>query len=76
MFWRTIFSELLKSVIMKILRKGKKCVLKPTNYRPISLLSGFCKIGNIITRRPEKVMTKTVGSQQKAYSSEKTLDPY
>ena len=35
---------MLKTAIMKILRKGEKCPLEPGNYRPISLLSVFYKI--------------------------------
>ena len=38
-------TSMLKSAIMKILRKGEKCPLEPGNYRPISLLGVFYKIG-------------------------------
>ena len=38
-------TSLLKTAIMKILRKGDKCPLETGNYRPISLHSGFYKIG-------------------------------
>ena len=59
---------------MKLLRKGDKCKLEATNYRPISLLSVFYKIASgAITRRLEKVIDKVVGRNQKAYSSKKNI---
>ena len=36
-------TTMLKSALMKLLRKGEKCPLEPGNYRPISLLSDFYK---------------------------------
>ena len=57
---------------MKLLRKGDKCKLEATNYRPISLLSVFYKIAfGAITRRLERVIDKVIGRNQKAYSSKK-----
>ena len=67
-------TTLLRTAIMKLLRKGDKCKLEATNYRPISLLSVFYKIASgAITRRLEKVIDKVVGKNQKAYSSKKIL---
>ena len=67
-------TTLLKTAIMKLLRKGDKCKLEATNYRPISLLSVFYKIASgAITRRLEKVIDKVVGRNQKAYSSKKNI---
>ena len=67
-------TTMMKIAIMKILRKGEKCPLEPGNYRPISLLSVFYKIGSgCITRRLERVMPKLIGSQQKAYSRERNI---
>ena len=37
-------TTMLKTAIMKLLRKGEKCKMEATNYRPISLLSVFYKI--------------------------------
>ena len=68
------FTTMLRTAIMKILRKGEKCPLETGNYRPISLLSVFYKIGSgCITRRLEKVMPKLIGVQQKAYSRERNI---
>ena len=39
-------TSLLRTTIKKILRKGEKCPIVPGNYRPISLLSVFYKIGS------------------------------
>ena len=59
---------------MKLLRKGDKCRLEATNYRPISLLSVFYKIASgVITRRLDTVINKVIGRQQKAYSREKNI---
>ena len=67
-------TTMMRTAIMKILRKGEKCPLEPGNYRPISLLSVFYKIGSgCITRRLEKVMPKLIGVQQKAYSRERNI---
>ena len=67
-------TTLLRTAIMKLLRKGDKCKLEATNYRPISLLSVFYKIASgAITRRLEKVIDKVVGKNQKAYSSKKNI---
>ena len=56
-------TTLMKTAIMKILRKGDECPLEAGNYRPISLLSVFCKIGSVcITRRLETVMPKIIGA--------------
>jgi len=67
-------TSLLKTAIMKLLRKGDKCKLEATNYRPISLLSVFYKIASgAITRRLEKVIDKVIGRNQKAYSSKKNI---
>ena len=67
-------TTMLKTAIMKILRKGEKCPLKPGNHRPISLLSVFYKIGSgCITRRLETVMGKIIGTQQKAYSRDRNI---
>ena len=67
-------TTLLKTAIMKLLRKGDKCKLEATNYRPISLLSVFYKIASgAITRRLEKVIDKVIGRNQKAYSSKKNI---
>ena len=67
-------TTLLKTAIMKLLRKGDKCKFEATNYRPISLLSVFYKIASgAITRRLEKVIDKVVGRNQKAYSSKKNI---
>ena len=67
-------TSLLRTAIMKILRKREKCSLEPDNYRPISHLSVFYKIGSgCITRRLETVMPKITGAQQKAYSRERYL---
>ena len=57
---------MLKTAIMKILRKGDKCPLEPGNYRPISLLSVFYKIGS-------GCMGKITGKQQKAYSRDRNI---
>ena len=65
---------MLKTAIMKLLRKGDKSKLEATNYRPISLLSVFYKIASgVITRRLDKVINKVIGRQQKAYSKEKNI---
>ena len=54
------------------MRKGDKCKLEATNYRPISLLSVFYKIASgAITRRLAKVIDKVIGSNQKAGGGEK-----
>merc|ERR1712240_672655 len=67
-------TSLLKTAIMKLLRKGDKCKLEATNYRPISLLSVFYKIASgAITRRLESVIDKVIGRNQKAYSSKKNI---
>ena len=67
-------TSLLKTAIMKLLRKGDKCKLEATNYRPISLLSVFYKIASgVITRRLESVIDKVIGRNQKAYSSKKNI---
>ena len=59
-------TTMLKTAIMKILRKGEKCPLEPGNYRPISLLSVFYKIGS-------GCMGKIIGKQQKAYSRDRNI---
>ena len=65
---------MLKTAIMKLLRKGDKNKLEATNYRPISLLSVFYKIASgVITRRLDKVINKVIGRQQKAYSKVKNI---
>ena len=67
-------TTMLKTAIMKLLRKGDKCRLEATNYRPISLLSVFYKIASgVITRRLDKVINKVIGRQQKAYSKVKNI---
>ena len=67
-------TTMLKTAIMKLLRKGEKCKMEATNYRPISLLSVFYKIASgAITRRLETVMEKVIGRQQKAYSRKKNI---
>ena len=67
-------TTMLKTAIMKLLRKGEKCRLEATNYRPISLLSVFYKIASgVITRRLDKVINKVIGRQQKAYSKVKNI---
>ena len=67
-------TRLLKTAIMRLLRKGEKCRLEATNYRPISLLSVFYKMASgVITRRLETVMEGVIGRQQKAYSSERNI---
>ena len=49
-------TRLLKTAIRKLIRKGEKCRLEATNYRPISLLSVFYKMAKGgMTRRLEKV---------------------
>lgn len=65
---------MLKTAIMKLLRKGEKNKLEASNYRPISLLSVFYKIASgVITRRLESVIEKVLGRQQKAYSRKKNI---
>merc|ERR1711867_267467 len=65
---------MLKTAIMKLLRKGEKRKMEATNYRPISLLSVFYKIASgAITRRLETVIEKVIGRQQKAYSRKKNI---
>ena len=67
-------TTMLKTAIMKLLRKGEKSKLEATNYRPISLLSVFYKIASgAITRRLETVIEKVIGRQQKAYSRKKNI---
>ena len=67
-------TTMLKTAIMKLLRKGDKNRLEATNYRPISLLSVFYKIASgVITRRLDTVINKVIGRQQKAYSREKNI---
>ena len=67
-------TTMLKTAIMKLLRKGEKCKMEATNYRPISLLSVFYKIASgAITRRLETVIEKVIGRQQKAYSRKKNI---
>ena len=67
-------TTMLKTAIMKLLRKGDKSKLEATNYRPISLLSVFYKIASgVITRRLDKVINKVIGRQQKAYSKVKNI---
>ena len=67
-------TPMLKTAIMKLLRKGDKSRLEATNYRPISLLSVFYKIASgVITRRLDKVINKVIGRHQKAYSREKNI---
>ena len=55
-------TTMLKTAIMKLLRKGDKNKLEATNYCPISLLSVFYKIvlGDI-TWRLDKVINKVIG---------------
>ena len=65
---------MLKTAIMKLLRKGEKSKLEASNYRPISLLSVFYKLASgVITRRLESVIEKVLGRQQKAYSRKKNI---
>ena len=67
-------TRLLKTAIMKLLRKGEKCRLEATNYRPISLLSVFYKMASgVMTRRLETVMEKVIERQQKAYSRTRNI---
>merc|ERR1711940_205788 len=67
-------TRLLQTAIMKLLRKGEKCRLEATNYRPISLLSVFYKMASgVMTRRLETVMEKVIGRQQKAYSRTRNI---
>ena len=67
-------STLLKTAIMKILRKGEKDPLEAGNYRPISLLSVFYKMASgAITRRLQTVIENVIGIQQKAYSKERNI---
>ena len=67
-------TTMLKTAIMKLLRKGEKCKMEATNYRPISLLSVFYKIASgAITRRLKTVIEKVIGRQQKAYSRKKNI---
>ena len=59
---------------MRLLRKGEKCRLEATNYRPISLLSVFYKMASgVIKQRLETVMEGLIGRQQNAYSSERNI---
>ena len=52
------------SIVMRLLRKGEKCRLEATNYRPISLLSVFYKmVSGVMTRRLETVMEQVIGKQ-------------
>ena len=47
--------------------RGKDPTLA-TNFRPISLLSGFYKLAScVITNRLKKVIPQLIGKQQKAY---------
>ena len=67
-------SHTLRTAIMKLLPKGSKSRLDPNNYRPISLLSIFYKIGSgAITRRISKVYEKIVGPHQCAYSKARNI---
>ena len=67
-------TRLLKTAIMRLLRKGEKCRLEATNYRPISLLSVFYKMASgVMTRRLETVMEQVIGKQQKAYSRTRNI---
>ena len=59
---------------MRLLRKGEKCRLEATNYRPISLLSVFYKMASgVMTSRLETVMEQVIGRQQKAYSRTRNI---
>ena len=54
-------STLLKTAIMKILRKGEKDPLEAGNYRPISLLSVFYKMASAaITRRLQTLIENVI----------------
>ena len=68
-------TTMMKTAIMKLLRKGEKCPLETGNYRPISLLSVFYKIGSgCITRRLEKVMPKLILSLYICCQNKKSID--
>ena len=59
---------LLKTAIVRLLRKGVKDPTIAGNYRPISLLSIHYKLASCaITQRIKPAVNKVVGRQQKAY---------
>jgi hypothetical protein len=59
---------LLKTAIVRLLRKGVKDPTIAGNYRPISLLSIHYKLASCaITQRIKPAVNKIVGRQQKAY---------
>ena len=59
---------LLKTAIIRLLRKGQKDPTLAGNYRPISLLSIHYKLASCaITQRIKPAVNRVVGRQQKAY---------
>ena len=67
-------TTMLKTAIMKLLRKEEKCKMEAANYRPISLLSVFYKIASgAIRRRLKTLIEKVIWRQQKAYSRKKNI---
>ena len=59
---------LLKTAIVRLLRKGQKDPTLAGNYRPISLLSIHYKLASCcITQRIKPAVNRVVGRQQKAY---------
>ena len=59
---------LLKSAVIRLLRKGVKDPTLTGNYRPISLLSVHYKLASCaITQRIKPAVNHVVGRQQKAY---------
>ena len=59
---------LLKTAIIRYLRKGGKDPIIAGNYRPISLLSIHYKLASCaITQRIKPAVNRVVGRQQKAY---------
>ena len=60
---------LLKTAVVRLLRKGTKDPTLAGNYRPISLLSVHYKLASCaITQRIKPAVNKVVGRQQKAYT--------
>ena len=61
-------SPLLRTGIIRLLRKGQKDPTLTGNYRPISLLSIHYKLASCcITQRLRPMVGKVIGQQQKAY---------
>ena len=73
MFWDKLTST-LRTAAVKLLRKGLKDPTLTGNYRPISLLSVYCKLASCaITQRIKPSVDSIIGKQQKAYINKNNM---